>query len=108
MDKNVIRARELAKKLRDENTTRETFVRAQLTGVFEDKLVQAISEFELLEPKQKWDVLLRMLPYITPKLNNVSIDSKKSRAIDLLMERMGTGMTDVEAEEIKEVEKLLK
>ena len=96
MKNKLIEARAKYKRDYQMVSTREQMMREMLTGIFEDKLAQAISEFDILEPKEKWNVLLKMLPYIAPRLTAVTVEQKKHSAIDELMDKMAMMSTDAD------------
>lgn len=64
----------------------EKEARRMLLDFFRDKFPLAIQHWNELEPLQQWNILTRLLPYVTPKLSAIDVKVGNNSAAQTLID----------------------
>ncbi len=72
----------------------ERQAREMVMNFFAEKFPQLISEWEMLQPAEKWNIMLRLLPYVAPKLSAVTVKTDDKSAVHMLIELMEKGLPE--------------
>ena len=71
----------------------ETEARVMLTEFFQEKFPELEKEWLSLTPSEKWNVALKLLPYIAPKLSSVTVKGDTNNALSQLIQMAQTHQT---------------
>ncbi len=63
-------------------TTAET--KALFQELFEKGMETALQDLQLLEPKDRLEMMVKIAPYIIPKLATVTTETKQNRSITII------------------------
>ncbi len=64
----------------------EKEARRMLLDFFRDKFPLAIQDWQKLDPVQQWNILIRLLPYVTPKLSAIDVKVGNTSAAQTLID----------------------
>lgn len=64
----------------------EKEARRMLLDFFRDKFPLAIQDWQKLDPVQQWNILIRLLPYVTPKLSAIDVKVGSTSAVQTLID----------------------
>lgn len=64
----------------------EKEARRMLLDFFRDKFPLAIQDWQKLDPVQQWNILIRLLPYVTPKLSTIDVKVGNNSAVQALID----------------------
>lgn len=62
--------------------------REVLTNFFIDKFPEILCRWDELTPSEQWNAVIRILPYIAPKLSAVTVSASGPSAVSTLIELM--------------------
>lgn len=62
--------------------------KAILKAFVEDRLTDTLADFQQLSPKEKFDVLIKLLPYLLPRMQSIELPSEFERFTDADLDKI--------------------